>query len=370
MQGRGAGDLVNGTGGLQGTVIDDIGVPVGGATVSLIGTPFAARTNASGGFRIMDLEPFAYDIRITHPSYQALESSLDIEEGQIITIEVIMLPLGDAGAGYRPHFHDYWAGRDRVTVMDASWDWNEAYDRNRPYVGHPAVSPIYNMAVQAILPTCIFDDSAHFTSRDVWFEEESQLVWAGTKAIEVTPSWSTQDFAGTEVQFAWLSADASVWAASPPLANGETFTIELNYTMADSSHQAYTLWRFAVCNSESVLDGVGGFPFVGDIHVKMDLINGLGIPPEPAHPRFWDNGTEYTVVDDVRGMPAQYSTYHYGSNRGGFAIVPEPPQIVPPGTAQLRIRVEWDYATETLATPWSVMYRPADVNPFQATDNG
>ncbi|MBI2077029.1 MAG: hypothetical protein HYT80_01475 [Euryarchaeota archaeon] len=155
---------------------------------------------------------------------------------------------------------------------------------------------------------------------------------------------------------------------STPIKSGATFVADVTPYMWDSSHQVFTLWSMALCMRA---DNEEGQFFVGKVHVDMKLVKGYDVTAEPPHPNFWANGTTYSVVNGpAKKYTSQtYSLYKSGSN-GAFVVKPTSPHIVPPGTLELRARLEWKYSLATGTKAWSLTYRPANVNPYEAREDG
>src|SRR5215472_15402254 len=94
------------TGALQGVVRDVDGTPIGGATVearnSATGQTRKAATTAEGIFRLADLPPATYDIRVTAEGYQNVsEAGVAIAAGDALVHEITLTPL-PAGAPPSP----------------------------------------------------------------------------------------------------------------------------------------------------------------------------------------------------------------------------------------------------------------------------
>ncbi len=81
------------TGTIQGSVRDDAGTPLSGATVRLLSgsTEVAtATTNATGGFSFPDATPGTYTVRVELAGFDAKEESVTVAAGGIATRDVIL----------------------------------------------------------------------------------------------------------------------------------------------------------------------------------------------------------------------------------------------------------------------------------------
>ncbi|MBI2077930.1 MAG: carboxypeptidase regulatory-like domain-containing protein [Euryarchaeota archaeon] len=370
---EGAGDVVltSGTGGIMGTIRDDIGVPVPTVHVALLKTDFSTYSNRTGKFQILNVTAGKHVMRVDHPDYRASEASIEVKAGEITTLQLTLLPKADVGVGYRPHLHDYWGDKTEAVVMDKSWEWHEPYDDNGPY--SQTFGRYYDTSTLILVHPCVWTDKkdeVYFNQRQVWFDDEAQLVWAGTSKIIVTLTWTQQDYIHDELAFAWRSADTNRYEESPMIKKGVPYEIAVEPRMWDSGHQSYTLWDFWVCTGGATLDNAR--PYLGNIHVNMKLIRGHEIVAERAHPYFWENGTEIPVVKRVEKKFAAgaYSVSRNGVNPGNFGILLEEGVLIPPGTGKLRATVEWKYSQAVNNAAWSLTYKAANVHPLKVADPG
>lgn len=81
---------------LEGQVNSDINEPLPGATVMIVGTTTGAAADIDGNFRIENLEPGRYDVRITMIGYQTQEKTVDLtkSDGQMsvrLTVDPVSL---------------------------------------------------------------------------------------------------------------------------------------------------------------------------------------------------------------------------------------------------------------------------------------
>ena len=363
--------LAAGMGAITGKVLDDAGTPLGGANVGLLATDLSARANKLGKFRILNISEGQYTLRAELNGYQALEEVITVKANTVLSVLLVLVPANDVGAGYRPHLHDYWADRSEVQVISKDFDWHEPYDKHRPYAGYDQVSRYYNLGSQAAgVNPCIYQGEPYFNDRHIWFDDTAQLVWAGTGGMELTLRWAAADASPLldSLRFAYRAGSQKDYNISEPIKNGATIKVDVTPDMWDSSHQVFTLWSMVLCMRA---DNENGQFFIGRVHVDMKLHKGYDVTAEPAHPDFWGDGTTYSVVDgQVKKYTSQtYSLYRTGSN-GAFVFKPASTKIVPPGSLELKVRLEWKYSLATGTKAWSLTYRPANVNPYEAREDG
>ena len=73
------------TGTVSGTVTGDLGQPLTGAQVSLVGTGLGTATNSSGKYTIVNVPPAAYRIRAQMIGHRPVENSLTVTAGATLT---------------------------------------------------------------------------------------------------------------------------------------------------------------------------------------------------------------------------------------------------------------------------------------------
>lgn len=90
-------------GALLGQVLDDGGLAVRGARVSLLGTDEFRDTDAEGGFRFLNLSAGEFRVQAFSPGFIANETLVGISAGNITDLVLYLLPDAGRGAGYTPH---------------------------------------------------------------------------------------------------------------------------------------------------------------------------------------------------------------------------------------------------------------------------
>jgi hypothetical protein len=364
------------TGAVVGSIHDDIGVAVSTAHV-VLARDIEAYSNRTGSFALSNVTAGTYTVRVEHPDYRTTEEPITIHAGEVTHLEVTLVPRVNAGAGYRPHLHDYWADRREVPVIDKSFDWHEPYDRAGPEA--QTFSRVYDQVTQTEVNPCIFQGKPYFNNRFIWFDDGAQLVWAGTSKIVVKLDWTQSDYSGDSLAIAWKTPVSNDWQMiDPMIKKGAEATIEVASNESDSSHQAFTLWQFVLCINNSTSGTIGVAPVTGSIHVSMKIVRGREIMPEPPHPYFWANGTTFSALPNSwNNFTMSNNGYTlgrsaWGSGNAAFAVAPPPKdkglRIVPPGTKELHVHLEWKYSLPSGTKAWSLTYRPANVHPYSSAD--
>jgi hypothetical protein len=121
------------TGALQGVVRDVDGTPIGGASVearnSATGQTRKAATTAEGIFRLADLPPATYDIRVIAEGYQNVsEASVAIAAGDALVREITLTPL-PAGAPPSPGLPQVPQSKPSPPASEAQPVYNGAQQR-------------------------------------------------------------------------------------------------------------------------------------------------------------------------------------------------------------------------------------------------
>lgn len=171
--------------------------------------------------------------------------------------------------GAMPHIHDYWKGRERVTVLDQDvsvdpqtavfWAAFSTYLQHTPSAGGAFVQ----------LPA-------------------GQLVFEGTGQLDITLTYT--DPAMTGLHFAYRHAgtdEFSKWVETP---SGKTASIPITADMTDMPHskESRWIWLFETANPYGAA--------IGKFHIKMDIVKMRDVRLFPAHPDFWHGATSLELV--------------------------------------------------------------------------
>jgi hypothetical protein len=168
------------------------------------------------------------------------------------------------------HIHDYWGGKDRLTVVDLT----------HPGGGEPGTGPGYasgqDIEVRSFQP------------------ESGHVVPQGTAAVEVTFTWTDDELDSYTSPVLWMkTAGQNATSSVGPVANGEPKVIEVGAPAADLPHQLLSAWVF-----ELRMSSPDPMPlrFKGAVTLKVDAVRGLPLPVYPPHPDHWDGQPEIQLL--------------------------------------------------------------------------
>jgi len=237
--------VTNSTGTLVGHVLTDAGFGLPEARVTVWGAPEGASTNGTGWFQVVDIPPGKRQVRAEHPNYFPAESEVEIVAANVTRVTVTLVP-SEAAAGYRPHVHDYWAGRSEVTVIDRDFEFHP------PSGGLTGTTDqLRSKAMQAYQSRCVSGDRDQYPSSGLsqfHFDDPGQLVYPGTGEIKVRITWNPTDYVGARtVAIVWHSANLQNWTWTHGLQSGQSLLIPVTPEMADPGHHPFSLWEFRLC---------------------------------------------------------------------------------------------------------------------------
>lgn len=175
----------------------------------------------------------------------------------------------NASLGAMPHVHDYWQGKERVTILDQDY----------------TVDP----------PSAVFWGAFMFyytrePSLGGTFVElpEGQLVFEGTGQLDVTFTWTDPTVTG--IKFAYRHAGSGEFVLWEKAAQGQTVSIPVTPEMADMPHTKHSRWFFVVAGDGTPPAAVGTF------HVKMDVVKMRDVTLFPPHPDFWNGAASLELL--------------------------------------------------------------------------
>ena len=175
----------------------------------------------------------------------------------------------NASLGAMPHLHDYWQGKERVTVLD------QDYTVDPPSAAFWGAFMFYY---------------THEASLGGTFVElpEGQLVFEGTGQLDITVTWTDPGVTG--MRFAYRhagSGEITGWTEAP---QGQAVSIPVTPEMTDMPHAKHSRWFFVFAASGTPPAAVGKF------HIRMDVVKMRDISLFPAHPDFWNGGTTLQLL--------------------------------------------------------------------------
>ena len=251
---------------------------------------------------------------------------------------------GDAPAaqdlGHQPHIHDYWLGRERVTLFD----------------GEVQAGP-ENSTFGALF-TATFAREARVGWVDFLLPDGS-IVYEGTGQMEVTAAWS--DPAVTSLGVSAKPANTPEYGPVLPLENGGTLVLTVSPEMTDMPHMTTSRWAFLFTAGESPGAAMGPF------HLRIDVVKMRDVGLFPGHPDLFGGKTEKVLMQaHHRTEKAAYATRGaYLVQNGDFG---EPEfqlaDLVPMETKRLRVEVIVTGAEATAGevTEARFFYRGADTS--------
>lgn len=360
-------------GSISGQVRDADKNPLAGVTVGVVSVAQRAVTDSRGEFLLDSLKPGSYLLRAQKEGYEPAATPLELAAGgrQHVGVVLAAIPPGESG----PPRVDFWRGRDRVDVMDSAFTGED--DR--------------------LAQQCLAEGGA--AGRDVrWegppvlrFDDPHQLVWPGTSAIDVVLAWEERSYSGDEMLVVWRWHPDADWQLSPMTPMGQVIRIEVQPGDADSPHQRFTGWQFAVCTkdqSDSTSDDQNHF--AGEVNVRMALIRGHPLPVLGPEPDLWGNAMSLTLANETKRFTATDPTtdfyFPFGPCSGLASRAATAPieqldfsyvwefglsdgLLVPPGTQRIDVVLEWQYGAVVLGTSDLFMsYRDATVAPWEPAD--
>lgn len=242
----------------------------------------------------------------------------------------------------RPHVHDRWNGRSRVTVVGRTVSTGTLADLD------PRRSVWENAYCVLACPSVI-----KFAPR------EGNIVPPGTENVTFTASWNASAPPRNEilVSASYMAANMTSFEVfASDIDSGSTHQIRTTVPMADGGHAKQSLWRFRLTVAQCSQDA-GCFtgrtevePFEVEVTVMAHRTNGT-LPKEPPHPDWWTDGPARTVAT-VQGRADRAGAGAYSANLSdplsnpsvstGYVYLPgERVEPVPPGTQVLAARVNW-----------------------------
>lgn len=325
-------------GAIRGTVLSDQGAGLAGARVSVLDTDFFADTDKTGGFLFVNVSAGPKELFVQASGFEPYQVTVEVVAGNVTTHVAQMIPSVTAGAGYRPHQHDFWQGRTQVDIMDDDVDLTKPHgNRGTTYSG--AYAMVYR-------PNSNGSDDGVFRFGIPKRGEDVGMVYPGTKEVRVKFVWTSQQVTLDRLGLVYVHANSTSRVYLPLQASGQEWRIPTTPDMWDTGHQEFTLWQFYVYTGNGLLQTPTTWKpglVLGTIHVKMTVVKG-DLTFEPPHVDFWRGKSELvvrnrSVVNTVTQALAQLGDpmdqYHMLALSQGV--------LVPPGTKRLKVEFWWEY---------------------------
>lgn len=249
------------------------------------------------------------------------------------------VPLDETALADRPHLHDYWEGRDRVTLFDGE------------------VEPEAQPALENTLVATFFNREPGKIGGTFFLLPEGAIVFEGTGAMEVTVTATDPRVTGVAMRV--RSAAGPEWSDDVPLPSGAAVAIEVTPAMTDMPHMSTSRWAFWF--------GADAAPgaVMGPFRVTIDLVRMRDVTMFPAHPQLFEGKPEKLLLDEER-RSAQVSYARRVPNlatEGQFGEHEFPPAaLVPMETKAIRVEVDVSSASASAGevTEIRFFYRGAD----------
>ncbi|GEM_PF-1766757 len=176
-----------------------------------------------------------------------------------------------ADTAHMPHMHDYWKGKERVTIFDGDLS---------PDAENTTFATIFQfLSGQRVAAGGM-----------LWNLPDGQIVYEGTGKLQMTASWSDPRITG--IGYIYRSAAGPDWKDGGSLPNGKAADLVVTPAMTDAPHTKVSRWQFGFGPDQS--PGALAGPF----HLRVDLVRMNDIMLFPAHPDFW-RGNHSLVLTDV-----------------------------------------------------------------------
>lgn len=382
-----------GTGAISGTVLTPEGAWLSGAHIVIVGGT-AKDTDSKGRFAFNGLGPGRYLLHISADAYLPVEEHVDVADGQVAEREFVLIPIEDADAGYRPHFHDLWGDLTEMPLFDGTVEWPRSAAEGGTGLGG-CYNTVGGVTQDGDAGPTVTTPGQSGQSGTCWIDfylgdlpdpqedHREDTVLPGTKEVEVSVTWRETDHVDA-IRFSYRPANqTNAFTKAFDLVPGEPQRFPVRPPMNDHGHQTYSLWAFridfdfVVAGKEVVAlkQSVLVRNLVGDFAVQMTMHKGI-VEPEPPHPRFWQAGPRIALAEGEWWNLTGLTTSRDPTARSmGAGFVLNDNTIVPPGTS--RLDVELEYWSETpvetvkdldeVFSEKTLVFRTASINPRVAT---
>jgi hypothetical protein len=171
--------------------------------------------------------------------------------------------------GAKPHAHDYWTGKERITLLDQDvqvdpftavfFSFVNVIGWQTPAVGGAFVQ----------LP-------------------DGAIVFEGTGKLEFTATWSEPTMTGMTLRY--RSAASTEFSEPVALGNGEILSLDVSPEMSDMPHEKTSRWTF-------LLSPGSGQTMIGSFHAKVDIVKMRDIESFPGHPELFNGASTLTLYE-------------------------------------------------------------------------
>ncbi|HWG89623.1 MAG TPA: hypothetical protein VNZ52_02125 [Candidatus Thermoplasmatota archaeon] len=213
-----------------------------------------------------------------------------------------------------PHLHDYWSGRERVTLIDTD------------FTVEPPSALLWGAQTTRFLGETAFGGA--FVTLP-----EGAIVYEGTGRMEITVTWSEPSITGMRFLHRHAgSGEIQPWTETP---NGKTVALEVTPEMTDMPHAQTSRWVFLMAASGTPAVAIGTF------HVLIEIVKTRDVTEWPAHPDLW-GGQPQVLIAEAEGHTEGRVAPTGIASTDPWAVPADaiPAQrLVPMGAATLRVTV-------------------------------
>lgn len=240
-----------------------------------------------------------------------------------------------AGTGGAPHAHDYWAGKERVLLMDAD----------------VAMSPTDRSAIQAAGA----DREPALGAKDVTLPDGS-IVFEGTGRLLATLTWVDPTITGMALRY--HGAGDPTLSEPFPAASGETVEVEVSATMTDPPHSSASRWLFRLLPTSQGPIGVAE----GAVHVRIEIEKMRDIEIFPAHPDQFNGSATIKLLDaegEVERNGALTTVFDSGieGKRADLGFQPSAPVPLEAAVIYVRFTLKEAFSTDPTQDTGSIALR-------------
>lgn len=221
-----------------------------------------------------------------------------------------------SGTDARPHLHDYWSGRERVTLFEDT------------------VTPGDQETLDATFYALWINREASAGGM-LWRIPDGAIVFEGTGELVVTATWS--DPRTTSMGVSYRSGAGPDYSEAQALESAKPLTVPVSPDMTDMPHMTTSRWEFYFAPSSQ--PGA----LLGPFDLKVEIVKLRDVTLFPAHPDLFEGESEKVLLD-ADGRSAQVSYAKRVPNlvlEGAFGEHEMPlAELVPMETKLMRFEVE------------------------------
>lgn len=235
-------------------------------------------------------------------------------------------PAPGAGTDDRPHLHDYWSGRERVTLFEGT------------------LTPGDSATVDATFYTLWVNREASVGGM-LWNLPPKAIVYEGAGELLVTATWT--DPRTTSLSVSYRSAAGPDYSPALALATGKPLTVPVTPDMTDMPHTTTSRWQFYFAPASQPGATLGPFD------LKVEIVKLRDVTLFPAHPDLFEGKSEKVLLDaDGRSQQVSYAKRVPNLILEGAFGEHETPlaELVPMETRRMRVEVALHEASANIGS--------------------